>query len=239
MIIYPAIDLKDGKCVRLRQGKFDDVTVYSENPYEIAQYYAKCSAKNIHVVDLDGALNGVRKNGEAIARITQYAPDACVQLGGGIRDLESIEKALKLGVKRVIIGTAAVSDPAFVKRAVELYGDAIIVGIDAKDNMVATHGWESVSSVSATEMAKQMQDLGVQTIIYTDIATDGMLQGPNFAAMTEMCRAVDIDIIASGGVSSAQDVYDLEGTGVSGVIIGKAIYEKRLDIAQVIEKVMG
>ena len=239
MIIYPAIDLKDGKCVRLRQGKFDDVTVYSENPHEIAQYYAKCGAKNIHVVDLDGALNGVRKNGEAIARITRHAPDACVQLGGGIRDLESIEKALKLGVKRVIIGTAAVSDPDFVKKAVALYGDAVIVGIDAKDNKVATHGWESVSSVLATEMAKQMQALGVQTIIYTDIATDGMLQGPNFAATTEMCCAVDIDIIASGGISSAQDVYDLEGTGASGVIIGKAIYEKRLDIAKVIKKVMG
>ena len=202
MIVYPAIDIKDGACVRLSQGKFDEVCRYTDKPY--------------------------------IKEIVQKAGDIPVQIGGGVRDMLSLEKTLALGVRRVVIGTAAVNNPAFVQEAVRKYGDHIAVGIDAKDGFAATHGWEQVSRIKAVDLAKQMEDYGVGTIIYTDIATDGMLQGPNVAAMQEMSKAVSCDIIASGGVSCKDDVLRLKETGVAGVIIGKAIYAGRINLEDVI-----
>lgn len=237
MIIYPAIDIKDGACVRLSQGKFDEVSQYTDKPYTMAEEFVRAGAHWIHTVDLDGARDGERKNAQAIQDIVQKAGDVPVQIGGGVRDMLSLEKTLALGVRRVIIGTAAVSNPAFVQEAVRKYGDHVAVGIDAKDGFAATHGWEQVSRVKAVELAKQMEAYGVHTIIYTDIATDGMLQGPNAAAMQEMSAAVSCDIIASGGVSCKEDVQRLQDTGVAGVIIGKAIYAGRIDLADVIRSV--
>lgn len=234
MIIYPAIDIKDGKCVRLSQGKFDDVTVYSDSPAEIARSFAAAGATWIHVVDLDGAKEGVRKNAKVIQSIV--AENVPVQLGGGIRNMAAIESALALGVSRVIIGTAATENPEFIKNAVRMYGDKIVIGIDAKDGMAATHGWEKVSSVSALDLAKSMTDLGVKTIIYTDIATDGMLNGPNIEATAQMADEIAADIIASGGVSCMEDIISLSRTGVSGAIVGKAIYAGKIDLNELLSK---
>ncbi len=234
MIVYPAIDIKDGKCVRLQQGKFDAVTVYGDDPVAVAKSYEKDGAEFIHVVDLDGALKGNGANLNVIKQIVE-AVSIPVQTGGGIRSLIDIKTRIDAGVARVIIGSAAVSDPDMVKEAVELYGNKIAVGIDAKDGFVATHGWEKVSSMDATELAKSMQSIGVATIIYTDIATDGMLQGPNLSAMAQMAAAVDLDVIASGGVSCAEDIAALLKTGVAGVIVGKALYAKRLTLAQALQ----
>ncbi|MCI9625425.1 MAG: 1-(5-phosphoribosyl)-5-[(5-phosphoribosylamino)methylideneamino]imidazole-4-carboxamide isomerase [Clostridia bacterium] len=234
MIVYPAIDIKDGACVRLSQGKFDEVCRYTDKPYTMAEEFVRTGAHWIHTVDLDGARDGERKNAQAIKEIVQKAGDIPVQIGGGVRDMLSLEKTLALGVRRVVIGTAAVNNPAFVQEAVRKYGDHIAVGIDAKDGFAATHGWEQVSRIKAVDLAKQMEDYGVGTIIYTDIATDGMLQGPNVAAMQEMSKAVSCDIIASGGVSCKDDVLRLKETGVAGVIIGKAIYAGRINLEDVI-----
>jgi phosphoribosylformimino-5-aminoimidazole carboxamide ribotide isomerase len=234
MIIYPAIDLKDGKCVRLSQGKFDDVTVYSNAPHEVAEKFVSSGAKYIHVVDLDGAKDGKRKNAEVIKKIAVAAGDVPVQLGGGIRSMQDIDEAIALGVNRVIIGTAAVEKPDFVKQAVEKYGKKIVVGIDAKDGLAATRGWETVSEVKAVDLAVSMEKIGVKTIIYTDIATDGMLKGPNFDAMREMAAAVSSDVIASGGVSCMDDIHGLNETGVSGVIVGKAIYAGNVDLDELL-----
>lgn len=236
MIIYPAIDLKEGKCVRLTQGKFDNITVYSEKPWEIAEEFVKKGAKFVHNVDLDGAKEGKRINAEVISKITDVCGDVPVQLGGGIRDMQGIEEAIKLGVSRVIIGTAAAENPDFVKEAVEKFGDKIAVGIDAKDGYAATHGWEKVSSIKAVDLAKQMEEYGVRTIIYTDIATDGMLKGPNTEAMKEMAESVSCDIIASGGVSCMDDLYALSKTGVAGAIVGKAIYSGNIDLDELFAK---
>jgi len=233
MIIYPAIDIKGGKCVRLSQGRFDDVTIYSNKPSEIAQSFANAGAKYIHVVDLDGAKEGKRINADVIKSIAEIGVP--VQLGGGIRDMAAIESALKLGVTRVIIGTAAAENPDFVKEAAEKYGDKIAVGIDAKNGIAATHGWEKESGISALVLAKQMTDFGVKTIIYTDIATDGMLQGPNIEATAEMAEKISADIIASGGVSCMEDIKKLSKTGVSGAIVGKAIYAGMVDLDELLK----
>lgn len=237
MVIYPAIDIKDGACVRLSQGKFDAVNQYTDKPYSMAEEFVRAGAAWIHTVDLDGARDGERKNARAIIDIVQKANGVPVQLGGGVRDMRSLEKTLELGVQRAIIGTAAVNQPEFVKEAAKRYGAQVAVGIDAKEGFAATHGWEQVSRVPAVELAKRMESYGVETIIYTDIATDGMLQGPNFEAMREMSAAVSCQIIASGGVSCKEDVVRLQDTGVAGVIIGKAIYAKKLDLADVIASV--
>ncbi len=235
MIIYPAIDIKDGKCVRLTQGKFNDVTVYGDNPFEIAKQFANKGAKFVHTVDLDGAKEGRRINAKVISDIVSHCGEIPVQLGGGIRDMEAVKEALSLGVSRVIIGTAAAENPDFVREAVAKYGDKIAVGIDAKDGYAATHGWEKVSRVTAIDLAKKMEAFGVKTIIYTDIATDGMLKGPNLSAMEEMVNAVSCDIIASGGVSSMEDIFALEKTGVAGAIVGKAIYSKSIDLDELLK----
>ena len=230
MIIYPAIDIKDGKCVRLTQGRFDKVTVYADKPYTIAEKFAEAGAKYIHIVDLDGAKEGKRINAKVISEITSHCNGIAFQLGGGIRCMDDIKAAVELGITRVIIGTAAVENPSFAEEAANMYGKKIAVGIDAKDGFVATHGWEKVSRVRAEELAKDMVKRGVSTVIYTDIATDGMLKGPNIKAMKEMAETVNAEIIASGGVSKTEDIYALKETGVAGVIVGKAIYSGNIDI---------
>ena len=188
MRIYPAIDIKDGKCVRLYKGRFDDVTVYGDSPAEMAKKWEAQGGEYIHVVDLDGALKGHGVNADKIREICESV-SVPVQTGGGIRTMEDIEAKLACGISRVIIGTKAVSDSEFVKRAADKYGDKIVIGIDAKDGMVAVEGWEKTSDFTAVEFAKKMVSLGIKTIVYTDIATDGTLSGPNAAAMREMAAA--------------------------------------------------
>lgn len=231
MKIYPAIDIIDGACVRLVQGDYSQKTKFADDPLVVAKRWQNEGGEFIHIVDLDGAKSGSMPNLELICNIAKTL-DVPIEVGGGIRTMEAAEKYLKNGVERVIIGTSALSNPDFVKTAVSKYGSRIAVGIDAKDGMVAVNGWEEVSSVSALSLATEMQDIGVKYIIYTDIATDGMLMGTNTAAMAEMVSAVpDVNIIASGGVSSLDDIAALKPTGVEGAIIGKALYTNRLTIA--------
>ncbi|MCH5210807.1 MAG: 1-(5-phosphoribosyl)-5-[(5-phosphoribosylamino)methylideneamino]imidazole-4-carboxamide isomerase [Oscillospiraceae bacterium] len=236
MRIYPAIDIKDGKCVRLYKGQFSDVTVYGDSPAEMAKKWEASGGEFIHVVDLDGALKGHGVNAEKIKEICESV-NVPVQTGGGIRTMEDIEQKLSCGIDRVIIGTKAVSDSEFVKRAVDKYGSKIVIGIDAKDGHVAIEGWEKTSDFTAVEFAKKMVSIGVQTIVYTDIATDGTLAGPNIAAMEEMANAVDIDIIASGGVGSLDHIKSLVPTGVEGVIVGKALYTNKVNLSEAIKAV--
>lgn len=237
MRIYPAIDIKDGNCVRLFKGSFDKVTVYGSSPADMAMKWETLGGEFIHVVDLDGARIGEGINEDAIRKICESVK-VPVQTGGGIRNEDDIEKRLSLGVNRVILGTVALNNPDMVKRAIEKFGaDKIVVGIDAKDGYVAIHGWETVSKKSAVEFAVEMQNIGVKTIIYTDISTDGTLGGTNVEAMREMSSAVpDIDVIASGGIGCLDDIAALEDTGVEGVIVGKALYTGRVDLAEAIKK---
>jgi len=234
MIIYPAVDIREGKCVRLTQGEFNKETVYSDSPVEMALKWEKCGAKYLHVVDLDGARTGESKNIDIISEIAAKV-GIPVQLGGGIRTIERIETVLGKGIERVILGTSAVKDPELVKRAVETFGSKVVIGIDAKDGMVAIEGWEKTSEFRAIDFAKKMEDLGVKTIIYTDISRDGMLSGPNLKAMEEMVKSVNIDIIASGGVGKIEDIKNLKEVGVSGVIVGRALYTGDVDLKQAIE----
>jgi phosphoribosylformimino-5-aminoimidazole carboxamide ribotide isomerase len=223
MIIYPAIDIKDGKCVRLKQGDFNEVTVFGENPIDMAVKWESEGAEFLHVVDLDGARKGEPINLDIIVEISQKL-NIPVQSGGGIRTMSSIDSALARGLRRVILGTSAVKNKEFVKTALEIYKDKIVIGIDAKDGMVAIEGWEETSNINAISFAKQMVELGAKTIIYTDISRDGMLTGPNLHAMEEMSKAVNAEIIASGGVGCEKDIENLKKTGVAGVIVGKALY---------------
>lgn len=234
MRIYPAIDIKDGKCVRLLQGRFSDVTVYGDSPADMAKKWEALGGEFIHVVDLDGALKGRGVNADAIREICESV-SVPVQTGGGIRSMEDIEARLTLGINRVIIGTKAVSDSEFVKQAVDKYGEKIVIGIDAKDGMVAVEGWEKTSDFTAVDFAKKMTDIGVKTIVYTDIATDGTLAGPNIAAMQEMAKSVDADIIASGGVGNIEHIKSLIPTGVEGVIVGRALYTGNVDLTESIK----
>ena len=234
MRIYPAIDIKDGNCVRLLQGKFSDLTVYGDNPAEMAKKWESLGGEYIHVVDLDGALKGHGVNAEIIRQICESV-SVPVQTGGGIRTMEDIEAKLSCGISRVIIGTKAVSNPDFVREAVKKYGDKIVIGIDAKDGMVAVEGWEKTSDFTALEFAKKMVDLGVKTIVYTDIATDGTLAGPNVEAMREMAATVNADIIASGGIGNIEHIKALKDTGVEGVIVGKALYTDNVDLSEAIK----
>lgn len=234
MIIYPAVDVREGKCVRLTQGEFNKETVYSDNPVEMALRWEKMGAQYLHVVDLDGARTGKAQN---IAVISEMAVKMGipVQLGGGIRTIEMIETILCKGIERVILGTSAVKDPELVKRAVKTFENNVVIGIDAKDGMVAIEGWEKTSEFKAVDFAKKMEDLGAKTIIYTDISRDGMLNGPNLKAMEEMVKAVNIDIIASGGVGKLEDIKNLKEVGVSGAIVGRALYTGDVDLKQAIE----
>ncbi len=236
MRIYPAIDIKDGQCVRLFKGQFSDVTVYGDSPAEMAKKWESLGGEYIHVVDLDGALKGHGVNAEKIKEICNSV-NVPVQTGGGIRTMEDIEAKLECGIDRVIIGTKAVADSDFVKRAVDKYGQKIVIGIDAKDGMVAIEGWKKTSDFTAVEFAKKMVSIGVQTIVYTDIATDGTLAGPNVDAMAEMTKAVDADIIASGGIGSLEHIKSLVPTGVEGVIVGKALYTGKVNLTETVREV--
>ena len=235
MILLPAIDMKDGCAVRLKKGDFNLKTVYSENPAEFALKFQEAGAGFIHLVDLDGALKGHSVNETAIKNITSSVDIPC-ELGGGIRSLEAIEYVLELGVYRVILGTSAVQDPDFVTKAVKKFGsERIVVGIDAKNGMVATHGWEKLSDITAVDMAMDMKRRGVKTIIYTDISRDGMLTGPNVEQTKNLSDDTGLDIIASGGVSCMDDLKELCDAGVYGSIIGKAYYEKKVDLKEAVE----
>lgn len=234
MILFPAIDIKNGQCVRLRQGSFQDVLVYSDVPLKIAKQWEAAGASFIHIVDLDGALVGHSVNDEVIKEIVKEVKIP-VQVGGGVRTIKDIENKLSLGIDRVIIGTKAVKDPAFIKEAIATFGSKrIVIGIDAKDGMVAIEGWEKVSSYQAVSLAIEMKKLGVKTIVYTDISKDGMLQGPNIGHTKEMVQVTGLNIIASGGVASLKDLEMLEEINVYGAIMGKALYENRIDLKKAV-----
>ncbi len=235
MFIIPAIDLKDGNCVRLLQGKKDEVTVYSRDPVATAKKWESAGAKILHVVDLDGAFTGHRKNIDIVLKIRKYVK-MVIEVGGGIRDIETVEQLVKAGIERVILGTSAVEDSAFVVEACNKFPGKILVGIDAKDSKVAVRGWEEVSTVGAKELARRVESAGVAGIIYTDISRDGMLTGPNVAAQQEMVKSVTVPVIASGGIATLDDVRNLlQIKGLWGAITGKAIYSGSLDLKEAIK----
>ena len=225
MIIYPAIDLRGGRCVRLRQGRPENETVYSDDPVQMAQRWVSQGASWLHVVDLDAALGKASANQAAVKAITESA-GAPVQFGGGLRSIEAIEAAFSLGVRRVVIGSAAVSNPALVMRAVARYGtDAVAVGIDSQAGKVAVHGWQETTGIDAISLALKMRTLGIVRIICTDVARDGMLQGPNVDALRRIAKRSGLKIIASGGVSSLADLRALAAIpGIEGAIVGQALY---------------
>ena len=237
MIFFPAIDLKDGQCVRLFQGDMDQVTVIGDDPAGQAKGFADAGAKWLHVVDLNGAFSGRPVNEDAVSGILDRI-DIPVQLGGGIRDMQTIDFWLDRGVRRVILGTVAVRDPDLVKQACKRHPDRVVVGIDARDGMVAVEGWTELSEITGLELAKEFEDCGVAAIIYTDIARDGAMDGPNIEATVGLANAVSVPVIASGGVSSLEDLEALKaaGTGLlEGVISGRALYDGRIDLAAAVE----
>ncbi|ANW51700.1 1-(5-phosphoribosyl)-5-[(5-phosphoribosylamino)methylideneamino]imidazole-4-carboxamide isomerase [Burkholderia pseudomallei] len=235
MLLIPAIDLKDGQCVRLKQGDMDQATIFSEDPAAMARKWVDLGARRLHLVDLNGAFAGKPKNLEAIEAILGEVGDEIpVQLGGGIRSLETIEKYLDAGLSYVIIGTAAVKDPGFLQDACSAFAGNIIVGLDAKDGKVATDGWSKLTSHEVIDLARKFEDYGVESIVYTDIGRDGMLQGINIEATVKLAQAVGIPVIASGGLSNIVDIEKLcevEDEGIEGVICGRAIYSGDLDFA--------
>ena len=234
MVIYPAIDLYDGKAVRLYKGDYAQMTVYSENPVEVAIAFKDAGADHIHLVDLEGAKVGKPANLDVIARLVKDF-GGFVEVGGGIRNLETVESYLSIGVDRVILGTAAVTDRAFLEAALAKYGKKIAVGVDLKDGHVAIRGWTEKSSLTAEDFFDQMQALGVATVICTDISRDGAMQGTNRALYQQLSQKYSIDLIASGGVSSMEDVTALTAMGIHGAIVGKAYYIGAIDLAQAIE----
>jgi len=235
--LIPAIDLKGGHCVRLKQGRMDDATDYGDNPAEMAAYWQSLGAKRLHVVDLDGAFAGKPANQEAIRAICEVM-DIPVQLGGGLRDLNMIEGMLNLGIDRVILGSIAIANPKIVKEACAAFPKQVCVGIDAKGGKVAVHGWDDVTDVTAVDLARKFEGDGVASIIYTDIARDGMLSGPNIEETVNLAKAVSIPVIVSGGVAKMDDVTDCAAhvaDGICGAITGRAIYEKTIDFEQAIK----
>lgn len=234
MILFPAIDIRDGKCVRLIQGDYDQEIIYNDSPTAMALEWEKQGADYIHVVDLDGAKTGNSLNREAIQGIAKNV-SIPVQVGGGIRTMEIIDAHIASGVSRVIIGTAAIQDKPFLKQAVEKYGDKIAVSIDARKGFVATDGWTETSDVLAVDLLIELEVIGVKTVIYTDILKDGMMQGPNFNELEMMDNASSIDIVASGGVSTEEDIIQLRKLDLYGAIIGKALYEGKISL----EKILG
>lgn len=235
MLIIPAIDLKDGQCVRLKQGVMDDSTVFSDDPVAMARRWADAGCRRLHLVDLNGAFEGKPVNGDIVKDIAKDQPKLPIQIGGGIRCAESIEAYLQAGVSFVIIGTQAVKQPELVSQMCRDFPNKIIVGIDAKDGLVATEGWADVSSVQATELAKQFASDGVSAIVYTDIARDGMMQGVNVDATLTMAKASPIPVIASGGITNMDDIKNLKtvaNQGILGAITGRAIYEGSLDVTE-------
>ncbi|MBI5887400.1 MAG: 1-(5-phosphoribosyl)-5-[(5-phosphoribosylamino)methylideneamino]imidazole-4-carboxamide isomerase [Deltaproteobacteria bacterium] len=239
MLIIPAIDIKNGQCVRLVQGRMDAVTVYSDDPASTAVKWESLGARLIHLVDLDGAVEGAAKNFDVVKRIAA-AVKVPVQIGGGIRDITAAQKYLHLhNVRRIILGTAALQDQDLLRYLTKRYPGRIAVGIDAKDGFVAINGWITVTDEKAVDLAMSLEDAGVAAIIYTDISRDGMLKGPNVAATSEMAGAVSIPVIASGGISSAKDVEAYRGVKLEGIIIGKALYTGGVDLKGVVELAEG
>lgn len=237
MLIFPAIDIRGGKCVRLLKGDFNQETVFSDRPEEMARQWEKQGAEYLHLVDLDGARAGHPENLETVKRILDSV-SIPVELGGGIRTMENIDTVLSLGVQRVILGSVAVKDPELVRQACKKHQERIVVGIDAKDGIVAVDGWGVSGNVDVTTLAKEMKKAGVKTIIYTDISRDGTLKGVNVKATAELARESGVRIVASGGVKSTTDIEALkpyEKDGIEGVIVGKSIYMGTLDLQQAIE----
>ncbi|MBR1735632.1 MAG: 1-(5-phosphoribosyl)-5-[Firmicutes bacterium] len=235
MRIYPAIDIKSGRAVRLRQGKFDKMTVFFDDPVDAAQNWVDKGASYIHIVDLDGAKNGRWFNESIIRKIVEKF-DVNIQTGGGVRSIDDVKARIDAGVSRVIIGTAAVKNPELVKEAVMIYGDKIAVGVDAKNGMVATDGWEKVSEYTAVDLCLKMKDYGVKTVIYTDISKDGMMSGPNIEATKELIERTGLDVIASGGISKMSDLENVQSIGAEGAIIGKALFSGAMELDEIIAK---
>jgi phosphoribosylformimino-5-aminoimidazole carboxamide ribotide isomerase len=239
MLVIPAIDLKDGQCVRLRQGRMQDSTVFSDDPVQMAGEWLEKGAKRLHIVDLNGAFAGTPVNAEIVTEIVKTYPSLPIQIGGGIRDIDSVKFYIDAGVSFVIIGTQAVKDPEFVRIACEQYPGKVIVGLDAFDGKVATEGWADVSELSVIDLAAKFTDCDVQAIVYTDIARDGMMQGVNLKSTVELAQQSSIPIIASGGVAKLADIVNIRavaktaiGAGIMGVITGRAIYDGKLDLTQ-------
>ncbi len=230
MQLWPAIDLRGGKCVRLKQGDYARETVYGEDPAAMAQHWVDLGAEYLHLVDLDGAKSGRPENLASVQAILRAVSIPC-ELGGGIRDEATIAELLKTGLSRLVIGTKALREPDWFRSMTRRFPNQLVLGIDARDGNVATAGWLETSNTPATELAKQFESEPIAALIYTDIATDGMLAGPNVAAMQEMLTAVSLPLIASGGVTTAQDVAELAKTGVAGCIIGRSLYEGQLTLA--------
>lgn len=234
MLVIPAIDLKDGKCVRLRQGRMQDDTIFDENPVNVARRWLDEGARRIHLVDLDGAFAGQPKNAQIVRDICQISADVPVQIGGGIRTLETASSYLEAGVQWLIIGTLAVKQPEFVDQLCQQFPGHVIVGLDANNGYVATDGWAEASEQTAISLAQRFQDVGVSSIVYTDIGRDGMMQGVNTESTAQLADAVGIPVIASGGVTDMNDIEALcavQARGISGAIVGRALYEGTLDLA--------
>jgi len=235
MLIIPAIDLKDGKCVRLRQGRMEDDTVFDDDPVAVAARWLAAGARRLHLVDLDGAFAGVPRNASVVAEICKVCADIPVQIGGGIRSMETAQAYIDAGIRYLIIGTLAVKEPEFVDRLCQQFPGRVIVGLDANDGFVATDGWAEASTVTAVSLAQRFENVGVSAIVYTDISRDGMMQGVNSEATAALADAVSIPIIASGGVSTMADVQVLGENmqrGISGAIVGRALYEDSLDLGE-------
>ena len=235
MLLIPAIDLKDGKCVRLRQGRMEDSTIFSDDPVAMAARWVEAGARRLHLVDLNGAFAGQPVNAQVIRRIAQTFPDLPIQVGGGIRDEQTVEAYLDAGVQFVIIGTKAVQEPGFVNDLCAEYSGHIIVGLDAKDGRVAVNGWSKLSKHDVIDLARIFERYGVEAIVYTDISRDGMMQGVNVEATVRLAQAISIPVIASGGVSALDDVRALcavEKEGIMGAIIGRALYDGAIDLVE-------
>jgi phosphoribosylformimino-5-aminoimidazole carboxamide ribotide isomerase len=234
MLIYPAIDIKSGKCVRLTQGVKEAETVYFDQPWEVARLFQEQGAKRLHVIDLDGAFEGESRNLPAIEKIIRSVTIP-VQTGGGIRSLQRLEQLFGAGVWRCILGTKAMEDSAMLQEALDRYGDKIVVSVDAKDGLVAVEGWTKVGTREAVDFSLELESMGLKTLVYTDISRDGMMQGPNLPAIRKLREAVSLEMIASGGVSCLQDLINLKAAGVEGAIVGKALYEGAFTLPEIEE----
>lgn len=241
VLIIPAIDLKDGKCVRLYQGRKEEATVFSRDPVAVAKAWEEAGARLLHLVDLDGAFSGVQKNVQVIKEILKEVKIP-VQLGGGIRSLETIERLLDQGISRVILGTSAIENPRLIEKACALYGERIVLGLDAKDGRVAIQGWEEQVTKTYLELAEEMKNLGIQRVIFTDIKRDGTLQGPNLESTRQLAEKTSLKVIASGGISSLDDIRNLlalEPYGVEGAIVGKALYTGSIRLEEALALAQG
>ena len=238
MQIFPATDILGGKVVRLTKGDYNEVKVYADSPAEMALEFMKSGSTNLHMVDLDGAKFGSPVNFDAIREAAQIK-DLFIEVGGGIRDMKRIEDYLSLGVKRVILGTAAIKNYPFVEEAVKEYGDAIAVGVDAKDGLVAINGWQETTTVNSVDFCKKLRDTGVKTVIYTDISKDGMLSGTNLEIYKELSKIEGLDIVASGGITFIEEIRTLNDMNIYGAIVGKAVYEGKLDLAETLKAAGG